>query len=65
MWTATIYTLLAAMPLAMAQTYPGFLVDIPTKLDVLYGDINVENGQQLPRAGQYCSRSQMHCTDDD
>ena len=49
---SALYALLAAIPLAKAQTYPGFIVDIPTKLDVLYGDINVENGQQLPRAGK-------------
>jgi hypothetical protein len=43
--------LLAAVPLVTAQTYQGFLVDIPNKLNVIYGNISINNGQQLPRAG--------------
>lgn len=49
---AIFYALLSAAPLATAQTYSGFIVDIPNRLDVIYGDINITNGQQLPRAGE-------------
>merc|ERR1711981_1200914 len=41
--------LLTTAPLALAQTYSGFTVDISTRLDVLYGNISINNGQQLPR----------------
>jgi hypothetical protein len=62
MWSATLYALVAAVPLVTAQTYPGFMVDIQAKLDVLYGDINVENGQQLPRAGKSCRSTLSYTT---
>jgi hypothetical protein len=45
------YALLGSLSLASAQTFSGFFVDIQQKLEIIYGDISVNNGQQLPRAG--------------
>jgi hypothetical protein len=46
-----LYTLLLAAPLATAQTYSGFEINISNELEVIYGDTTLKNGEQLPRAG--------------